>query len=175
MPSKPVIIATREFGSQGEATQFFKAMLNRYGPGQKVSDLDFLDLSALLERHPEYANKVGAGVGHFEVVMTEHGTQCFRVVRTDGSGTDFSYLTCVRGRPPSRKTEVASGFRQAVRIDLFRARDQFFADHKDAEGLVVCAVTGERLKPHEGHMDHRAPLTFEVIVTTFLAARRPRS
>ena len=27
------------------------------------------------------AEKVAAGVSHFEVMMTEHGTQCFRIVR----------------------------------------------------------------------------------------------
>ena len=171
MPKKPVIIATREFPSQGDATDFFKAMLNRYKPGDRVHNNDFLDLSALLERHPEYAIKVGCGVDHFEVIMTEHGTQCFRVIRADGTGTDFSYPTCVRGRPPSLKAEVSSGFRQAVRIDLYRARDKFFAEHKDGDGLIICAVTKERLKPDQGHMDHRPPLTFEVIVTTFLAAR----
>jgi hypothetical protein len=171
MPSKPVVIATREFGSQGEATGFFKEMLNRYQPGQRISDEDFFDLSALLERHPEYAAKVGSGVDHFEVIMTEHGTQCFRVVRNDGTGTDFSYLTCVRGRAPSRKAEVSSGFRQAVRVDLYRARDKFYADHKGDDGLILCAATQERIRPDEGHMDHRPPLTFEVIVTTFLASR----
>jgi hypothetical protein len=46
---------------------------------------------------------------------------------------------------------------------------RFFAEHKDAEGLVICAETGERIGRDEGHMDHRAPLTFEFIVTTFLA------
>jgi hypothetical protein len=171
MPSKPVVIATREFASQGEATAFFKEMLNRYEPGQRVAETDFLDLSALLERHPEYAAKVGSGIDHFEVIMTDHGTQCFRVVRRDGTGTDFSYPTCVRGRAPSRKTEVSSGFREAVRIDLYRARDKFFAEHKGPDGLVTCAVTRERIRPDEGHMDHRSPLTFEVIVTTFLASK----
>jgi hypothetical protein len=35
----------------------------------------------------------------------------------------------------------------------------------------VCAETGERIGRDQAHMDHRAPLTFEVIVTTFLAGR----
>jgi hypothetical protein len=54
-----------------------------------------LDLSALLERHDEYTQKVGCGVDHFEVMATEHGTNCFRIVRKDGSGTDFSYRHCI--------------------------------------------------------------------------------
>ena len=110
MPKKPVTIATREFESQGDGNAFFKEMLNRYEPGGRVSDEDALHLGALLERHSEYADKVGAGGDHFEVMMTEHGTQCFRIVRTDGTGTDFSYGHCVRGRPPSRKSVIPTLF-----------------------------------------------------------------
>ena len=169
--AKPVELATRSFATQALARSFFKDMLHRYQPKDRVSDADALDLSALLERHSEYAAKVGCGISHFEVMMTEEGTQCFRVVRTDGSGTDFSYPHCITGRAPTRKQEVSQAMRRAVRFDLYAARDAFFAEHKDADGFVACAETGDRIKRDEGHMDHRAPLTFEVIVTTFLAAR----
>jgi hypothetical protein len=171
MPKKSVEIVTRSFASRGDATDFFKAMLNRYKPGDRVSDEDFLDLSALLERHHEYVQKVGVGLDHFEVIMTEHGSQCFRVVRIDGTGTDFSYVRCIKGTPPTKKTEVSRGFRDAVRIDLYRARDKFFAEYKGDDGLIDCAVTKERIPLDAGHLDHRPPMTFEVIVTTFLAGK----
>jgi hypothetical protein len=168
---KSVDLATRSFATQTLAMGYFRAMLGRYRPGDRVNDADALDLAALLERHDEYTIKVGCGVDHFEVMMTEHGTPCFRVVRPDGTGTDFSYPHCVTGRPPTRKQEVSQAFRRAVRFDLYRARDEFFAANSDADGLVACAETGERIGPDQAHMDHRAPLTFEVIVTTFLAGR----
>jgi len=171
MVSKAVEIATRSFGSQKEATEFFRAMLNRYRPGETVNDEDSLDLAALLERHPEYDRKVGCGVGHFAVMMTEHGSQCFRVVRTDGTGTDFSYPSCITGRPPTRKQEVSRALRHTVRTDLFKARDKFLAQHKAPDGLVPCGLTGERIAPDEGHIDHKQPMTFEVIVSTFLQGR----
>lgn len=169
--SKPVELATRVFEKQGDAAAFFKSMLNRYRPNERVSDEDCLDLTALLERHTEYPAKVGCGVSHFEVMMTEHGTPCFRIIRMDGGGTDFSYLHCIAQRAPSRKQEVSQAFRRAVRFDLYRARDAFFAAHVSADGQVSCAVTGERIARDAGHMDHRPPMTFEVIVTTFLASR----
>lgn len=169
--SKPVELATRSFKKQGDATAFFKAMLNRYRPGERVSDDDALDVAALLERHTEYVAKVGCGVSHFQVMMTEHGTQCFRIIRKDGSGTDFSYPHCITQRPPSRKQEVSQAFQRAVRFDLYKARDAFFATHSDASGNATCAVTGERITRDDAHMDHRPPMTFEVIVTTFLCGR----
>jgi Protein of unknown function (DUF3223) len=167
----PVILATRSFATQALAAAYFKAILGRYQPGDRVNDVDALDLASLLERHDEYSAKVGCGVDHYEIMMTEHGTPCFRISRTDGSGTDFSYRHCITQRPPTRKQEVSQAFRRVVRFDLYDARDQFFSAHKDAEGLVVCAETGERIGRDQAHMDHRAPLTFEVIVTTFLAGR----
>lgn len=168
---KPVEIATRSFDNQSKATEFFRGMLGRYKAGDRVSDDDALDLSALVERHDEYPQKVGVGVDHFEVMTTEHGTNCFRIVRVDGTETDFSYRHCITQRPPSRKQEVSAAFRQAVRLDLYAARDKFFSEHRAADGKVSCAVTGERIARAEAHMDHRPPMTFEVIVTTFLEGR----
>lgn len=168
---KPVMLATRSFAKQEDATQYFKAMLNRYTPGDSVNEIDSVDLTALLERHDEYEKKVGSGVKGFSVVMTEHGTQCFYIERTDGSGTEFSYRHCVTRRPPTRKQEVSSAFRWAVRLDLFKKRDEYFAENEDINGHVSCAETGETISKQVAHMDHRAPMTFEVIVTTFLASR----
>jgi hypothetical protein len=37
--------------------------------------------------------------------------------------------------------------------------------------MVTCAETGECTAPDQAHMDHRAALTFEVLVTTFLEGR----
>lgn len=169
--SKRVELPTRSFDKQGDAMTFFKAMLNRYRPGERVDDDDALHIAALLERHTEYVAKVGCGVSHFEVMATEHGTQCFRILRTDGSGTDFSYRHCITQRAPSRKQEVSQAFRRAVRFDLYKARDYFFAAHGDPDGNATCAATGERITRDDAHMDHRPPMTFEVIVTTFLCGR----
>ena len=168
---KPVEIATRSFDNQSRATEYFREMLSRYKAGDRVSDSDALDLSALLERHDEYLQKVGKGVDHFEVMATEHGTNCFRIARIDGTGTDFSYRHCITQRPPSKKQDVSAAFRRVVQIDLYSARDRFLSDHRGADGKVTCAVTGERIGRDEAHMDHRPPMTFEVIVTTFLEGR----
>jgi uncharacterized protein DUF3223 len=135
-------------------------MLGRYRPGDRVSDEDALHLAALLERHDEYKAKVGCGVDYFSVMMTEHGTPCFRINRVDETGTDFSYRHCVTQRPPSLKQEVSSAFRRAVRFDLYKARDDFFVQNADKDGRVICAETGERISRDQAHMDHRAPLTF---------------
>ena len=91
----PVTLNTRSFASKGDATLFFRAMLNRYRPGDRVSSADAKDLAALLKLHTEHAQKVGAGIDHFEVMAADHGTQCFRILRSDGTSDDFSYIHCI--------------------------------------------------------------------------------
>jgi hypothetical protein len=94
----PVVLDTRSFENQKEATTFFRAMLSRYRPKHRVSDSDSADLAALLKRHSEYEAKIGVGIDHFEVMNAEFGTKCFRLVRTDGTGEDFSYPHCIARR-----------------------------------------------------------------------------
>jgi hypothetical protein len=101
MAKRPVKLATREFEKAGDATDFFRAMLNRYKVGARIAKQDELDLAALLQLHSEYAEKVGVGIGHFEVRRPpDEGFQslskrCFWIVRTDGSAVDFSYKNCL--------------------------------------------------------------------------------
>ena len=95
MVAKPFTIATRSFRTKAEASAFFRAMLNRFHPKDRVSDLDAADLAALLKCHTEYADKVGSGIDHFCVMHNQYGTKSFQIVRTDGSRDDFSYTHCI--------------------------------------------------------------------------------
>ena len=95
--AKPVVLKTRTFNSRKDATAFFQGMLNRYRPKQRVSDEDTLHLAALLEGHSAYEEKVGVGIDHFEVMRADYGTHCFRIVRIDGTGVDFSFHHCITG------------------------------------------------------------------------------
>jgi hypothetical protein len=95
MVAKPFSIETRSFRKKDEANSFFRAMLNRYRPGDRVSDADALDLAALLKCHSDYANKVGSGIDHFCVMTNLFKTQSFEIVRVDATRDDFSYKHCI--------------------------------------------------------------------------------
>lgn len=93
----PVDLGTQKFDNKGQATAYFKKMLNRYRVGDRVNEADSADLAQLLRFHDEYAEKVGVGIDHFEVMMPAgYTTQCFKIVRKDGSEIDFSYPHCIR-------------------------------------------------------------------------------
>jgi hypothetical protein len=94
-PGKPVVLSTRTFVNRGEATTHFREMLNRYGPGDRVTDDDAADLASLLERHPDRDEKIGPGISHFEVQLADFNTRCFRVVKKDGAWARFSYYACI--------------------------------------------------------------------------------
>jgi hypothetical protein len=61
---------------------------------------------------------------------------------------------------------VKIAFREAVRDDVFDRKRAAFSN-----GPVVCPITGETLDFSDAHMDHKAPLTFEVLLHAFLAAK----
>jgi hypothetical protein len=171
MPN-PVKLATKNFKNQKEAIAFFKPMLYRQKVGEKVNENDAFYLNELLKRHDEYKQKIGVGIDHFTTMIAPHGTTCFKIIRLDGSSTDFSYLHCIRGGSPKRKTEIYKAFRSVVRFDLLNARHKYFAKNKDQDEKVLCPITKERIGISEGQMDHQAPLTFQVIVETFLKIKK---
>jgi hypothetical protein len=93
--SQPVSFGDLHFSKKSDAKAYLKEMLNRYRPGERVSDQDAPRLDAALQRHPEAAEKVGCGLVGFEVHEADYGTQCFWVRRTDDTLERFSYISCV--------------------------------------------------------------------------------
>ena len=102
--ARKITLSTRIFEKAGDATDFFKEMLHRYEIGERVSEADAAELKALLERHDDKDEKVGAGIEGFEVNTPPEdappfSTRCFWLVRTDGTMVDFSYKHCLERKP----------------------------------------------------------------------------
>jgi hypothetical protein len=90
-----VKIAGHQFSRKTDALAFLKVMLNRYRPGDTVGAQDSEFLLEALKRHPEAVTKIGSGVRGFEVRSADYGTQCFWILRVDGSDERFSYKSCI--------------------------------------------------------------------------------
>jgi len=171
--AKPVELETQTFPNQKQAREYFQGILYRYEIGIVIPDPDHSDLAALLVRHPEASQKIGAGISYFTVMNAAQGTQCFCLHRADGTSTDFSMGSCITGKGPTRFQEVSQAFRAIVSPDIHSQRDTLFANH-GSDGAIECAVSGKLITREQGHMDHRPPLTFQVIVRTFLVANNLR-
>ncbi len=170
MARQPVIIGNKEFKFQKDALAFLKDMLNSHRANKTIEGNEHELLLAVLERHPEAVQKIGVGVARFYKAPTEEGTSCFWIERTDGSKTRFSYPTAVRAKGKSPYQEFKEACRNSVKADLVETKEAFFNEHGDEEGKVPCEVTGEKIGIYESHLDHKKPMTFQVIVNTFITA-----
>jgi hypothetical protein len=170
MARKPIIIGNKEFKFQKDALSFFKEMLSRHCVNKTIKGEDHDLLHAVVERHPEATVKIGVGIDRFYKAPTEIGTNCFWIERTNGSKTDFSYITAVKAKGKSLYQEFAEACRNTVRADLNKTKEEFFKNHGDEEGKVECELTGEKIAIYESHLDHKKPMTFQVLVNTFIGA-----
>jgi hypothetical protein len=98
---RKITLETVAFEKAGDATEFFRKILNNYSIGDTIDDSNARHLEALLVRHDERDEKIGVGIHHFEVdsAPDEFGGKCFWIVRSDGSRIDFSYPHCLKRKP----------------------------------------------------------------------------
>jgi hypothetical protein len=157
------------FRTKREAEEYFSALLARQTIGQLIEGSDYDDLMWLLQQHPAAGEKIGAGVGGFTTWVTSYGGRGFRIIRVDGTATDFSYLKCIRGSG-SHKSLVEKALRAAVKQDIIDFRDAYFRTH-DLAGHAPCEFSGKPITKADAHVDHEAPFYFSALVDSFLAAR----
>ena len=159
------------FESKAEATEHFRKMLYRYELGNPVNDQDARELLWLLERHPTYKQKRGAGVLGFTIQEAPYGARGFGIVRTDWTTTDFSYRKCIAD-PPTILAQVIRALRKEVEDDVLRAKREYFELNGDSHGRVPCKLAGTPVTIDEADADHAPPHTFDVLARLFLSARK---
>lgn len=93
--AQPIEISGMHFAKKGDASDYLKAMLNKYDLKDKVSEVDSVFLHAALLKHPDAKAKIGCGVKYFYVDRADYGTRCFWLHRTDGTHERFSYKSCL--------------------------------------------------------------------------------
>lgn len=140
-----------------------KLILNWSLAGVPLDPDDDAFLRDLIERHPEAAQKIGAGISHFEVRRNEWNGRTFWLVRVDGTATDFSYVSCLT--PPTPRTDFLKACRTAAVPSVIEAKNRIF----DRVPSVNCPVSGEAITRETAHIDHAPPWTFKAISYAFEA------
>jgi hypothetical protein len=158
---KPIIIGDTAFPTKKAAGAAIREILYAYEIGQTVSLEHSAFLGDLLLLHPEVADKVGGGIASFQVRQNE-GSRGFWLTRTDGSSTDFSFLSCLT--PPLPESEARAAFRYEVQEQKFAFRDNAFS----GTSWLNCPVSGIPVSATTCHVDHEIP--FESLLTSFLNA-----
>ena len=159
-----ITLGEMTFPSKISADRYLRGILTK-GNGYVVTQDEFLVLNDLLSRHPEAEAKRGCGVSTFMVDRAPGYAwqSCFHVVRMDGTSTDFSRHACLK--PDNPKTEVLRCLRDVVADDIQTAKRRLFDERG---GTIRCPITGIDLGWEQCHADHEAPMTFEVICTTYV-------
>jgi hypothetical protein len=177
--SKPVILINgKSWQTQSAARDHFKDMLARYEDEDIVEDwADHEDLAALIARYDssiiDGPSKAGSGIEHFlkrRNVGDGYSTPSFWIRRTDGTETDFSYITAIKGEPKSDAQSFHDACREAVAADIAIAKRRYFEQEGDDQGKAPCDESGEAITIDEAHMDHSWP-TFSQLVMKFRAER----
>ena len=165
--AKPVLLPSIQFSKQGDADAHFQAILNRYEDDEYLDAADEELVYELLQRHHEADVKVGCGVvGIFRARSADHPSSCFHLHRVDGSKTDFSYKTCVRGSSPSIKSRFYEACQRSVAGVLSAQKKSLF---EAAGGYIVCHKTGEFTTFGTSDYRHIKP-RFRDIVDGFIEA-----
>jgi len=183
-----ITVGDRTFSSKKAALTFYKQIIDRYGFGEKLSDEDAKSLIKLgfkEEGTPEEVAELAEGmVADFHknddeipsskllgVMVDRHPdfrtTKCFYFFGdVDGKARKdiFSYRIAINGLP----TDMQS-FSRACRFSV-HDRIRKFKIEQFKSRPVQCALTGDVVEWEECQVDHKAPLTFSVIVKSFIVS-----
>ena len=169
-----IIIGNKEFTSKTQALAFYKTILNAYKVGEELNAQDWESIKNLVYRDFEseeieaYEKETG---DYLKSVMVDFhpdfkSTQCFFLLGGIQEKQIFSYRLAINGDLSNEKL-----FSRACRFTIAnRLRD--FKKHQFKNRPVKCALTNEIVEWEECQVDHKAPLTFSVIVKSFIVANK---
>ena len=163
--AKPVKVGGQAFRTQKEALKYIADLRDRYEDGEPIRGADTEFLEDLLLLHPEAAQKTGCGVARFTVATEQvyNKTRHFVVRRNDGTETDFSFISCVRGAD-GRRDRL-----QALRVAIAGQIEAFKIDAFAGRSNVLCAVREVPTSFADADVDHEPPATFRWLVEQWLA------
>ncbi|KAK9915157.1 hypothetical protein WJX75_005388 [Coccomyxa subellipsoidea] len=94
---EPKKIGYKLFKDGKEAANYYRTLLNALTQRQNLNEYEFhMVLELLKTGHPEPEKKMGSGVMRIQVRNHEtEESNCFYLIRTDGSVDDFSVFKCI--------------------------------------------------------------------------------
>ena len=178
MAKKVTLSNGRSWRTQKLALEHFKSMLARYEDGDVVDDFeDHDDLLALLVRYDMFAlndiAKVGSGIERFERRLNRgegFSSSGFWAVRSDGTDTDFSYISAVKGEPKSVVQQYYDACRNSVSRELLAKKQDQFDRFADERGRLECDISGALVVYANAQIRHTKPL-FSSLVDEFRKER----
>lgn len=158
-------IGHREYPTKSAAGDAIREIRDRYQVGETVHQLEDQELLRdLIDLHKEAAEKIGCGIDSFVIDRPMRGQHSgFKIVRTDGSEIDFSFLSCLS--PPNHRQQVLAAMRGEV-VDTVSA---YFA-MRAATNTLTSDLSGTALDANDPHVSYFQGPPFVEIGTQFAAA-----
>uniref|UniRef100_UPI002F908769 DCL family protein n=1 Tax=Streptomyces virginiae TaxID=1961 RepID=UPI002F908769 len=133
-------IGHRDYPTKKDARETIRAILHGYPVGSTVDNEEHhLLLLDLLDMHPRAEDKIGPGVEAFAIAPPQRGPHPgFRVIRTDGTPIDFSYLECLQPRTYRQQVLNVMGDEvKQTKTDYFESRRAAGTLRSDSSGQLL--------------------------------------
>lgn len=172
MARHPITVGGREFASKTAALGYFKCILDSYAPGDQLLPEDSACVVELAFRGWSHADRTTLESelgGPVDRVMVDFhpeypDTKCFFLSDPSGEWYPFSYRLSITGELSAEKL-FSRACREVVSERLRDFKKECFRNRP-----VRCAITNEIVEWEDCQIDHKAPLTFSVIVRSFIVA-----
>ena len=155
------------FKSQKDAINYTRNLLFSLEPVGEITEtsLGWNYLTALIERHPEYESKKGAGISSI-VIHRKFGKIAMDIKRADGSRIDISWIYCIKSTHATTYQNLMNAMRLAIKsqIELFKQKQKL---------NTICDICSKPiLTIKETHVDHHQP-TFKELADNFIKENNP--
>lgn len=202
MSKYSILVGDKIFDSKSKALDFYKNILNSYGIGEVLNRKDYMDVMDLIymdwirgeikeseeeggaeydregetfstvvqrirDQIQDYECEVGEYINAIKVDFHPEfkTTKCFYCI----GGKDeqlFSYILAINGA-----VSDSQRFSKACR-HLVAERLREFKKQRFESRPVRCAISNEIIEWEDCHVDHKSPLTFSVIVKSFIISNK---
>lgn len=156
-------VGGKNFKTKTTLTNYCKYILNNADVGSVLQGEWLAVLKDVVVMHDRFEEKVKGldyVVGVRACNVNPRNRQ-FYILRCDGTDTDFSYYKAIGSSSKLRRIKEA--LREAIRGQMIDYKDNYFAQHSDNRGYIVCPETELKMKRKDSHLDHY-PRQFEEIL-----------
>ncbi|MGW1468458.1 DCL family protein [Streptomyces sp. NPDC002308] len=156
-------IGPRTYRTKKAAEEAIRAIRDSYEVGATVDHVeDHALLRDLIDLHPDAGEKIGCGIEAFVIDRPMRGKHSgFKIVRTDGTEIDFSFLSCLT--PPSHRQQVLA----AMRGEVADTVNGYFTA-RAAANTLTSDMSGTPLDENDPHVSYFRGPSFLEIATLFI-------
>lgn len=163
------VLGGEEFTSKKSARERISEILQSHERGDILEGQELEVVWSLFEMHDDYDNRsVGATGIIVDRAENSHPgvrrreTNCFHVIKSDGSQEDFSISSALNGSRAYVRSQSTQAMRDAISGQIRRYRNRYFGNKRTRP----CEATGKMLSRGDSEVDHI--IDFAILAKDFI-------